>query len=189
MPLRDFMPGLRSVGIGGRVFRVRRPTVETVYRFLEHYPAEIHAIAKTIEESGPINPKTVLSVFLRRQDAAADILQTCVESEGDPSGWPLEQLAVCLLERCDVAKIAADLQIEANEPEAPAGGYDLDPAAEDLGLLALSREIGSSLVEIMSWPWDAYMSAQEAVMYGRGHRKRTEERVGRAGDTDNVLVM
>lgn len=173
MPLVSFMHGRRSVVIGGRVFRVSSPTVETVFRLLRLFPGEIEACRMAFAGKNEA-VDVALPIFSRHADRFGEVLETCVSGEGPPASWPLEALARETLRDCDVDRILKQFQGGRTDPdEVPPEVVDDD--LESVAFCKLARFYDVSPMELAQWPFEAYIAAREAadrMLHGEDKPKR-----------------
>ena len=175
MPVRDFIPERREVQAGPRRFFLRRPTVATVEMVLGLYPAEILAAVRAYRE-GARDVETFLVLFTMEGDERiAEVLATCTEAGGGTpvceTGEAARALVRAMLSLCDLPRILASFDFTAEEV-APLSARAVESHPEDRAfvLVGMACELGVSPLELAGWPYEAYLTAQDALLRRAGRK-------------------
>ena len=175
----------KCIEVGGRRFACRPPTVATVDLALEVFGREVWAMGHAYYKGGHTDvaqPVGVISV-LCRDARAAEVLATCVEPEGPDAASLMARdaearvvLACAVAGLCDVRRVVASLNLAescAEVPETEATTEDSDgPSALDVVVAAVARAYGCSPMNVLDWPYEAYLACVALMQVREAPRDR-----------------
>ena len=175
MGLSSLIRERRPVDLAGRRFIVRAPTVGTVHVLCERFPGEIAALragwSAVIAGREHLTPTLMLPLFLARPADLAAVLGTCVDTDEPREGWPLRPLALAVLGLCDPGRIAAAIEPDSENDDAPS-----EPVRASESIAKLARAFRCSPFDVMDWPYEGYLELvqagsaerQESALAGKG---------------------
>jgi hypothetical protein len=176
----DLLPRRRVVLRGARRFVCHPPTYATIVRLLALYPATLERAAQIAKEAdGRLSPAHYLPLFVVDAENAAAVLETCCELVGGAPGEFEEAVATddglalelgrAVLSICDPGRIAEALDLGAIERAAdprPEG----EPDAIETTCVILAERFGVSPLEVLEWPFEAYLSVLDTVAHIESER-------------------
>lgn len=171
--------------VGGRAYAVGPPTVETVYVFIERFGLEAAALAKAAQTM-PVSLDDAVSWFAS-SDGAASVLETCVDGVLPGDSEELAQLAVEVIRSCDIQAIAKQLDLaggldrikrEIEDPDPPQCPNDM------FGILYAAQKFHVSPIDLMRWPYEAYIAAGLYIDDLRRAEKKAAQKRDDEGSSD-----
>ena len=150
----------------GRRFVVSGPTYATVHTALCLYSLEAVAIAQQHKEHGNVTLDMILKA-VKLDHRMVDVLATCVETEADPSEWPLEDLARVVLSLCDIERMVKLINVDrmagAVDEIAKAGGRETGPPVEAVAVVQLAVIFKKTPAEICDWPFESILATWQCI--------------------------
>lgn len=173
MRLEDFAPQSRVVNVGGRRCVCRPPTLAVVHRFLSLFWAEVAATASAYGQGAEwdVSPIDDLLSLFTRDERCDWVLCQCVDDYDSGDEATRETLCRAVLSLCDVSRIVASLNLDAAGPTiAKVLDNRIDEDAEAavseaaIGVCLLAERLNMTPLDVMQLPYEAYLTAREAIV-------------------------
>lgn len=153
MSLLSYLDERRVLVLGARRFVVRRPTFGAVLLFTRLFALEIVGAWEAYESDPDSWLESLPSIDLDRDPRVARLLASFIEGDGEPSTWPHQTLYEAVAGMSDLPRIIASLRL----------GQQLDVGRDRSSMLKFAAALGTNIVALMGWPYDAVLEASEAL--------------------------